>query len=690
MPVGTTRPQRTTTMTRESLLNSTLFEFYATSVSDNSQVDKLIGTSSYLLKELNNPHNIEVLVCNLNASPAIWSNPDILFTSKRLLECYLVAARGVLKNKKETEESDDGYTIPKMPRLRLNTWLSAVERGISLHNGESLQKPISQRNEWKSSLVFAGIAYGISMDKRKDSSPYLEPEAQALVDRLSLRTVELANVVISHPAKYPPVAISACIIALAVIPLQFIHIHLPIRIEFALPILDAMLGPDGLLEGEAFIPPGDAYITPDGLINWSSDSAGFIAWKNLWNRPILSLLSQLLWLEVELAKHAPSADLDQFVEAINRLNRFSMAVCTHWERSAFADVELTQAGRFLTPDTFEGPWKLLDSQLSKLAVAVVAPLKEIIGRLLAHGVFTPGLARICIHTLHNISFATQGRITSSSFYNFALAASVDVLSLSPESCNQVFRELAPPKTLPLPRRDRVKALFFFNVAEALGSRLPYGIQTELIAEPALFYVTRSAGIHLHNPACQSSGLELWESAHVAILSLVGNTHLSPLDMVGPYLETLLENYPVLINLNQLIVGFKTLVQVASPPYALSTSFPDLPAILMEMLHQRALLSPKALPGYLLAMVEALGFMPHGALAEWLDTTYQLLSRVQDQNQFRTLDAAFRNTLSKMDPTRSIICCEWWTTKSSSRKNMLGQLNEADLTMSGALGEPSHL
>ena len=667
-------------MTRESLLNSTLFEFYAAAgVSDNAHTEKLIGTSSYLLRELKNPYNIEVLTSNICASPVIWSNPDVLFTSKKLLECYLVAARGVLKKSAEAKEAknSDGGQL-QAPQLHPSAWIAAVERGLGLRGGVPWKLGPDMR-EWKASLVIAGIAYGLSIDTRKDSSPDLDPLVQPLVDRLSLFAVELANLVITYQPEYPPVAVAACIIALAILPLQYIHVRLPIRAEFALPILEAMLGDEGLRDGQAFAPPGDALPQTDGLVNWPAGSPGFSLWKKQWNRPLLSLLSQLLWLEVEIVKHAPAAELGRFAEAIDRMLLFSEGVRAHWEHSVFAEVELTQPGRYLTPETLETSWQMLDSQLSKLSVVVVAPLKEILGRLLGYRrVCTPDLARKCLLVLHNTSFATQGRITASAFYTFALGASLDILATSPNHCNRVLQELSPPRHVPLSRMQRTQAIFFFNVAEGIGSHLPHGIDTALISAPAMFFTTRESGIYLNEKTVQTSGLELWESAHVAVLALIANTHLAPADMVEPYLNTLLSNYPSLINLSQLIVGFRTLVQVSGPPYALSASFQDLPSVLMEMMHHRALWLPKThaeqqeqqeeagtRAGCILAMIEALPFMPHDVLSEWLDVVYRLMmttaTTAAGQEQFfRTVDAAFSHVLSMMDPTRSIICCNWWT------------------------------
>ena len=668
-------------MTRESLLNSTLFEFYAAAgISDNAHTEKVIGTSSYLLRELNNPYNIEVLTSNICAGPVIWSNPDVLFTSKKLLECYLVAAREVLKNSAEAKaakDSDDGQL--QAPRLHLHAWLTAVERGLGLQGGVP-RKLGPQMGGWKASLVVAGIAYGLSIDTRKDSSPDLDPFVQPLVDRLSLFAVELANLVIAHQAEGPPVAVTACIIALAILPLQYIHIGLPIRAAFALPILEALLGNEGLRDGQAFVPTGDALPRANGLIDWPADSHGFSIWKNQWNRPLLSLISQLLWLEVEIVKHAPTAELGRFADAIDRILLFSDGVRTHWEQSVLAEVELTQPGRYLTPETLESSWKLLDSQLSKLSVVIVAPLKEILGRLLGHyRVCTPDLARKCLLVLRNTSFATQGRITASTFYTFALGASLDILATSPNHCNRVLEELSPPRHVPLSRMQRTQAIFFFHVAEGLSSHLPPGIDTALISAPAVFFTTRETGIYLNNKHVQTSGLELWESAHVAVLALIANTHLTPADIVEPYLNTLLSNYPLLINLSQLIVGFRTLVQVSSPPYLLSASCQDLPSVLMEMMHCRALRLPKthaeqqeqqeeagARTGCILAMIEALPFMPHDVLPEWLDAVYRLMMTTattgSDQGQlYHMVDAAFSHALSMMDPTRSIICCNWWTT-----------------------------
>lgn len=129
----------------------------------------------------------------------------------------------------------------------------------------------------------------------------------------------------------------------------------------------------------------------------------------------------------------------------------------------------------------------------------------------------------------------------------------------------------------------------------------------------------------------------------------------------------------------------------APPSPLSVSQPDLPSVLLELLHHRALNAPQTPlephPAELastslrqaphetelkplseratlvLTLIDSLPFLPLLELEEWLPPASSLLNTIFDSQMREECRKRFWQVLNEgeMDAERSQICVAWWNT-----------------------------
>ena len=96
---------------------------------------------------------------------------------------------------------------------------------------------------------------------------------------------------------------------------------------------------------------------------------------------------------------------------------------------------------------------------------------------------------------------------------------------------------------------------------------------------------------------------------------------------------------------------------------------------------------------ILAMIDALPFLPNDMLEEWLPIVAETLKVVQDQTMLQTCRQRFWEAVSggEMDVTRAAQCVTWWSTNGGREMVLYGDLEKREGPfMSGALGEASKL
>ena len=162
-----------------------------------------------------------------------------------------------------------------------------------------------------------------------------------------------------------------------------------------------------------------------------------------------------------------------------------------------------------------------------------------------------------------------------------------------------------------------------------------------------------------------------------------------------------------------------MTRVIAPPSLLSTSQPNLPSILLELLHHRALNAPQTPlephPAELastssrqapheielkplserttlvLTLIDSLPYLPLPELEEWLPLAASLVDTILDSQMREECRKRFWEVLNggEMDAERSQVCVAWWNTRGGRDAVLFGWEDAqrdvgAEPMMSGAL------
>ena len=159
------------------------------------------------------------------------------------------------------------------------------------------------------------------------------------------------------------------------------------------------------------------------------------------------------------------------------------------------------------------------------------------------------------------------------------------------------------------------------------------------------------------------------------------------------------------------MAVKTLIKVITPPSPISESQLFLASSLLEMVHFRSAIAStepslqtnsgpiaEAEPNpqsaiseqavLILALVDALPFLPVSELEEWLPIVAQSIQTIRDERMRQLCSQRLWEVLTsgEMDVDRSAICVAWWSTR-GGRELVLGTYDTGDNGpfMSGGLG-----
>ena len=272
-----------------------------------------------------------------------------------------------------------------------------------------------------------------------------------------------------------------------------------------------------------------------------------------------------------------------------------------------------------------------------------------------------------------------GRFGTHSFSTnvFLSLAAVDILSYHPDHVQAFLAEIQPrhPGQISAHPLDRTLDYFFLNVAEQIAVLLPSNFTEEIVIPAASPYLDitsvdlKQDEIHFTRQLKNTdipSLREILESAHgvmLAVFSAPQNVDIAS-RMLPSYVDVLFNGLHSNLSPRQFRLAFRILLQVSSPPSALSAHRPDFPAVLLDLLHHRAMhcptsspilpdtspptaspagpaattlrslappdvFSPKAL--FVLTIIDSLPFIAIDLLEEWLPITATLVrSLVQDE------------------------------------------------------------
>ncbi|KAI1331245.1 peroxin 8 [Xylariaceae sp. FL0255] len=671
-----------------------------------AQTDKILGTTNSLLASLNNPLNLSLLTSHFLTARAIWQHPEGLRTCLRIISIYNTAAIRVRQN-----EIDNASLAPGQPLVgsgvHAEAWARAVAKGLD-----------DRSNRWQHTLVLAGILMGMEAEDRRSLSWSLRSTSEKAV-------VTAANLALGNSSQTGKLGREAVVLALTyAFPLLSGSSKELLNANVLIPaIVDAMLGEEGFQQGE-FIPAIERDLVPARALIWPVNAPSVNQIQALESRPLAQNMGPLSRLAAFAIQHA--MDSNTVLRAHERLLAFTTDFLGKWEHCALSTVDLSVETVVLSPEMLQGPWRMLWQLFKKLMFTIVATVQPIVGRCLLdpylrHDSVAPLLASKTLQILRNLSFISS-RQGGNSFqvYTFTYLTSLDILSRYPAASTRFLEETLPPSpqtgTVPSPSPvHQALTLFYLNTAEHLPLSLSTPSAETLIIAPAIAHLSPNTS-WLTSPSNMPPShltLELFESAHSTVLAVLScPQHSSITAAIIPfYIDTLLSSFPQRISPRQFRLAFRTVMQIASPPFPISASHPELSETLLEMLRFRAEgASTAVLPptpdtpaaasvngggdenqglseqtALILALIDSLPFLSTPLVDEWLSRAAEAAASIPDP---RMRDIARRRlwdvlASGEMDVDRAMTGIAWWGGR-GGREAVIGR-GAGDLMMSGALG-----
>jgi len=451
----------------------------------------------------------------------------------------------------------------------------------------------------------------------------------------------------------------------------------------------------------------DVHPRPGSKLSWAERTPSYQQIRSTLGSPLVASLGPLSRLIGHAVEHVRQSWL--VTGAIDDLEDFTKTLHLQWRQNRLAQVDAANEEACFDEETMHTTSPTLWRLLRTTMYASVIILRSAIGRLLSDSALANDdtasrLASQALHILRSLYFISN-RTGSANFsqYTFVYLTAMDVVSRYPMRLEALLYEIKPAELDMIPEHplDRNLDLFFLNTAEHFPLVLSSRVIGELLVQSALPYLATGADNNL---------LPIFEAAHSVMLAVFSAPQSSDFAIthLPSYVDALFKVFPKNLSARQFRLAFKTLMQITSPPSPLSTSQPLLPAILLELLHERAihasitalLPQPAAAPSaedemplseqavIVLTIIDTLMQLPLDLLDEWLATAADLVNAVDDDSIREHCKEHFWLVLvdGHLDPDRSRVCHAWWSS-AGGREHVLYGRESAGLPpsmMSGAL------
>lgn len=636
-------------------------------VHDDAKTEQIYATTTSLLTHLSNPLNLSLLTSQLLNSPAIWRRPNRMRTCYRIISIFNTAAIHVRRN----EVDNSRHRGPRVGGgLSSEAWTRAIAKGAD-----------DRSPRWKHLLVLTGILMGMEGNGRQ-SLP------SSLRNTLEHAVVTATNLALGSDAEEGLAGTGAVVLALNyAFPLLSDLSQASLDHDLLLPCASrALLGEAGLNSGLFLNAVNNDVVQYGHIFDWPTASPSFLQLQHLDQQPLISgmgPLSRLLAYGIEHAR-----DSRVVLQIQDDLVVFTKNLFEQWQANKLGGLEVSEEAAFLTPETRETTWPALWQFLKKVMYAVVAVLHRIVSRsLLDHRLrsdaVAPSIATKSLHVLRNLCFVSSYHGNNAfQVYTFTYLASIDILTQYPAACNALLQEIKPPSPGVIPAHPLLRTLdlFYLNLAEHLPLSLPsWEACDALIVQPATTYLSHSA-------ALSARMVELFESAHSAVLSALSCPDNAPLTVqLAPfYADTLLKSFPSHISPRQFRLAFKTMMQILSPPFPISATHPGLAETFLEMVRFRiSSANPAPLPPrpdaqgqsdmsspsseqstLVMTLIDSLPFLHLSIFEEWMMLAAEALHEIPEPAMREAAKRRFWEILvnGEMDVERSAIGVAWWGTK----------------------------
>ncbi|KAF2721658.1 hypothetical protein K431DRAFT_346092 [Polychaeton citri CBS 116435] len=655
---------------------------------EQQDTPRLLGTASSLLTTLQNPLNVTLLASQVLSAPALWTRPEGLRTCTRCLSVFHSAAHAVIQHERDVLNTDTKRDQSRQqPRPQLeralpkNDWIRAVVKAADEHSPR-----------WRHLLVIGGLLLGFGQ-------PHEENLSASMRTTLEAALVAATNLAVDQTAEDDELGQQTIALVLNhCFPLLSDVERSQIKYDRLLPVLmQAMLhSPEGLRSGYFLGAIDlDVYPKPSGQLHWPERSPSHQTIKAMEASPLIANLGPLARLTGHTLEHVNNGWL--VGSALDDLEAFAKTIHLQWRQCKLSSIDVAREQQSLDSESLNTTtppmWKLLRSTL----FATVILLRSIVGRMLgdsalANNEVAAHAASQALHILRYLFFISN-RTGAGTFsqYAFVNLTTVDVFSHYPFDAAAFLKDIRPNELGSVPSHplEQNLDLFFLNTAEHFTLILPPDICEELLVAAATPYLAEGGQAHL---------MPIFEAAHsvmLAVFSAPQNAEISNRH-IAFYVDALFKVFPSNLSGRQFRLAFTTLVQITVPPSPLSASQPMLPAVLLELLYDRAgkasaaplpqqppvdgadagqgpgLISEQAV--LVLTVLDTLPELPLDLLDEWLPLSADLINIVQDRMMREQCKQHFWHTIltGEMDPERGQVCHAWWSSRSGRETVLLGE------------------
>jgi hypothetical protein len=692
-----------------------------------SEANRVFATTTTLLSNLNNPLNLSLLTSHLLTARSIWEAPDGMRTCLRILSVFNTGARHVRRNNRDNAKLSWGEK-PVGSGVRPEAWARAVAKGAD-----------ERSSRWKHALVLTGVLVGMEGGGEEEGRTV----SSGLRSTLEQAVVTASNFALQDPEQTGEFGTTAVVLALTyAFPLLSDWHKRSLNCDALLPAaIQAMVGPEGFQHGE-FLRAISAGNVAGHDTFYRSSPASFAQVQHVMSLPLVQNMGPLSMVAAFAVQYAGQSGV--VLHGQDTLLAFSAGILERWRQCPFSAIDSSDEAAIFSPEMLQGPWAFLWQVLKKLMYTVVGVLQPIVGRCLLdpglrNDVTAPGVAAKTLHTLRDLYFISS-RNGSDAFqvYTFTHLTSIDIIARHSDACVAFLKDTLPPPRqpnyLPITPLDEALTLFYLNLAEHLPLSLPTPAAETLVMAPATSQLFLST-VPPKTVSQNSLTRPLFESSHSAILSVMSCPQHAKLtiSVIPFYIDTLLNSFPGHISERQFRLAYKTVMQIVSPPFPISAMHPDLSETLLEMLHFRCgtagtvplpaepgAVSPSPLASQqpdasssaadqeqkqpfseqatlVLALIDALPFLPLPLLEGWLTRTAEAMNAIADADMHEAARRRFWDVLvsGEMDVERATVGVSWWGTGGGREMVLLnaparglgqpGREDDGELMMSGALG-----
>ncbi|KAI9826352.1 MAG: hypothetical protein M1832_000269 [Thelocarpon impressellum] len=658
------------------------------------ETSRLPATAASLLTTLSNPLNLTLLTSQILVAPAFWNRPDGLRTCIRVFGTFHSASVAILRN---GEASAPHAQQGMGGGMEKEAWVKAVVQGAD-----------EKSPRWRHLLVIGGVLLGFEGEGR-DALPH------GLRNVLESALITAANLALDEV--HGRGSLDAHCIALVLnltFPLLSETARGTINYDALLPVLmDSVFFSNEGFQSGYFLAAIDADIVQQAgkKFTWPAKSTTFVQLQNMSTRPLFTAMGPL----ARLISHSIGQARDPAAvhHAVDELGLFARTIGTQWRRNKLSEVDVSEEPMFLQTDalrtTIPVLWQVLKTALFSTVTVLRGAVERILAdRALANDHTAPGLATVILTTLRDLYFISS-RLGANAFSatTFVSLAAIDILSCYPDHTEQFLKDIRPTQLGRIPKHplDRCLDLNFLNTAEHVTLMISPQVSEELLIPAATPYLSSGGNPNL---------LEIFEAAHsvmLAVLSAPQNAELT--GRLAPfYVEALFRAFPQNLSPRQFRLAFKTLIRICSPPSPLSDSHPDIPSILLELVHHRALHAPtsplrrpqpqplptpppppSSIPAgphaprevalseqavLTMTLLDSLPFLAIPTLEEWLPLAAELINSIEDPSMRAACRERFWEVLSsgEMDVDRAAVAVAWWGTRGGRELVLLGRGPEA--------------